>query len=166
MIYEVEVRPGPNSGFFNYYTETVEASTSHDAVARVQRANPGCIVRCTKSYNKQRSSGGGSESSGIEGGGAIALIGLGVLAWLFMSFTPWILMLIGGTAGTWIGEKVTGQSVEEYTEREDDQGHMQAAIVLVLALVLGGIGFVKGTDMKKEFDKPSSPSIPAQVQQK
>lgn len=40
MLYDIEVRPGRNTEFFQYYTETVEAQTSHDAVARVQRSNP------------------------------------------------------------------------------------------------------------------------------
>jgi len=113
---------------------------------------------------RQVSSGGSSFSGGssVDGGGAIALIGLVAAGWAFVSFTPWILMGLGGALGTWIGEKVTGQSVEDYTNRDDDSGHSQAAIVLALALILGGVGFVKGNEIKKGFDAPDSP---AQVQQ-
>ena len=46
-LYDVEVRPGPNSEFFQYYTETVEAHTSDDATKRVERMNPGCNCRVT-----------------------------------------------------------------------------------------------------------------------
>jgi hypothetical protein len=163
MLFDIQVRPGRNSGYFQYYTETVEAATSHDAVAKVQRANPGCQVVCTRSYNKP-SGNKSSGSSDIDGGGLIGLIGLAAAAWAFVSFTPWILMILGGASATWIGEKITGQSVEEYNEREDDKGHGKAAIVLVLALIAGGFGFVKGDEIKKGFDAPSD--TPAQVQSK
>jgi hypothetical protein len=72
-------------------------------------------------------------------------------------------MLLGGAAGAWIGEKVTGQSLEEYTDRDDDSGHGKAALVLALTLFAGGFGFVQGDGIKKGFDAPSTP---AQVQQK
>ena len=90
MLYDIEVRPGPDSGFFQYYTETVEAATSHDAVARVQRANPGCYVRCCKSYNKPSESSS-SGSTGDVGGylilGAI-LFGIWVVVEYWWIVTP------------------------------------------------------------------------------
>ena len=46
-LYEVEVRPGPNSEYFQYYTETVEAPTSNDALKRVERRNPDCTCYVT-----------------------------------------------------------------------------------------------------------------------
>lgn len=161
MLYDIQVRPGPNGPFFNYYTETVEALTSHDAVERVQRANPGCQVICSRSYNKPNNKSSGDSDVSIESAGT--LLGLAIAAWAFVSFTPWILMVLGGAAASWIGEKVTNQSLEEYTERKDDKGHTKAAIVLALAILAGGFGFVQGTEIKKGFDAPSTP---AQVQPK
>jgi hypothetical protein len=111
-----------------------------------------------RQVNSNNSSSSGSGVGDI--GGTAALIGLFAVGWAFVSFTPWILMGLGGAAGAWIGEKVTGQSVQEYNERDDDLGHSKAAIVLALALVLGGIGFVKGDQIKKGFD---APSVPEQV---
>jgi hypothetical protein len=107
---------------------------------------------------------GDSNSSGssLDFGGTVGLIGLVVAGWAFISFTPWILMGLGGATGTWIGQKVTGQSLEEYNERDDGSGNKRAAVVVALALILGGIGFVKGDDLKKSFDAPDAP---AQVQQ-
>jgi anti-sigma factor RsiW len=93
----------------------------------------------------------------------VGLIGLISVGWAFMTFTPWILMLLGGAAGAWIGEKVTGQSGEDYTERDDDLGHGKATILLALSLILGGVGFVQGDAIKKGFDAP--PVTPVQVQQ-
>jgi hypothetical protein len=62
MFYEIEVRPGQGMPHFNYYTEVVEAPTSQDAIARVQRKNPGCMISCCRSWSgsnspKQGSSG-------------------------------------------------------------------------------------------------------------
>jgi hypothetical protein len=103
-----------------------------------------------------------SSGSGLDFGGTVALIGLIAAGWAFVSFTPWILMGLGGATGTWIGQKVTGQTIEEYNERDDGSGNKRAAIVVALALILGGIGFVKGDELKKSFDAPDAA---AQVQQ-
>jgi len=107
---------------------------------------------------KSSSSSGGSGTS-FEG--SAGMIGLIAVACLLYAFTPWILMLVGGAAGAWISEKVTGQSIEEYNERDDDQGHRSAAIVLATALILGGVGFVQGDSLKKGFDAPSD--VPTEV---
>jgi hypothetical protein len=108
-----------------------------------------------------RNSSSGSSEGSL--GGTVGLIGLAAAAWFLYAFTPWILMLLGGAAGAWGAEKITGQSVEDYTERTDDLGHGKAAIVLVAALILGGIGFVQGDALKKGFDAPDTPT---QVRQK
>lgn len=103
MLYDIEVRPGPDTGFFQYYTETVEANTSHDAVARVQRSNPGCNVRCCASYNAPNDSSGGGSFSDGDGEGAmaaIAILGTIVLVMWAWPVLKWVLLLslIGGAA--------------------------------------------------------------------
>lgn len=143
------------------YSVTVEAGASYVARQEIERLyNPIFIRNLHQVRNNSSSSSGDSDSSSV--GGAVALIGLVAAGWAFMSFTPWILMGLGGAAGTWIGEKVTGQSIEEYNERDDDLGHSKAVIVLALALILGGLGFVKGDELKKGFDAPSD--TPTEVQ--
>ena len=134
----------------------VEAATFQGAKEQIY-ARHGDVQQIV---NLRQVSNRSSGSSGVDLGdsvGAVGLIGLVAIGWAFVSFTPWILMGLGGAFGTWVGEKVTGQSLEEYSEREDDSGHKKAAIVLALALVLGGIGFVKGDQIKKGFDVPSVP---------
>lgn len=137
----------------------VEAATFSGAKEQIY-AKHGDVQQITNLRQVNNSSG--SSSSSFDGGGTVALLGLIAAGWAFMSFTPWILMVVGGAAGTWIGEKLTGQSVEEYSESNSDTGHTKAAIVLALALILGGVGFVKGDEIKKGFDSPSD--TPAQVQ--
>ena len=142
------------------YSVTVEAGAAYVAREEIERLYSPIFVRNLHQISRNSpSSSGDSDSSSA--GGAVALIGLIAAGWAFMSFTPWILMGLGGAVGTWIGEKVTGQTLEEYSERSDDSGTSKAGIVIVLALLLGGLGFVKGDELKKGFDAPSD--TPAQV---
>ncbi len=143
-------------------TTEVEAATFSGAKEQIY-AKHGKVQQITNLRQVRSSGGGSSSSSGGDGSGAVALIGLIAAAWAFFTFTPWILMLLGGGAGAWIGEKVTGQSIEDYNDRDDDAGHSKAVIVLALSLVLGGIGFVQGDSIKKGFDAPTD--APTQVQQ-
>lgn len=148
---------GSKSGYVD-----IEVSANTLGGAKEQLQN---VYGAEQIINLREVSKSSSESSGSGAslGGTATLIGLFAAGWAFMTFTPWILMVIGGAAGTWIGEKVTGQSVEEYGDTDEDTGHGKAAIVLALALIAGGVGFVKGDEIKKGFDAPSS--TPAQVQQ-
>lgn len=141
-------------------TTEVEAATFSGAKEQIY-AKHGDVQQITNLHQVRKSSGSSSGSSEIDGAGVIGLVGLAAAAWAFVSFTPWILMLLGGAAATWIGEKVTDQSIEEYGESNDDSGHGKAAIVVALALIAGGFGFVKGDEIKKGFDAPSD--TPAQV---
>lgn len=144
-------------------TTEVEAATYGGARQQIyaKHGNVGQIVNLRQVSNSRSSSSGDSDSSG---NGTVALVGLMIAAWAFFTFTPWILMGLGGAVGTWIGEKITGLSVVEYGEGNEDTGHKQAAIILALALILGGVGFVKGAQIKADFDKPEN-SPPAKVQQ-
>jgi hypothetical protein len=139
------------------YSVTVEAGASYVAKEEIERLYRPIFVRNLRQVSRNSGSESSSESSV---GGAIALVGLIAAGWAFVSFTPWILMGLGGAAGTWIGQKVTGQTIEEYNERDDGLGNKRAAAVVALALLLGGIGFVKGDEIKKGFD---APSVPAEV---
>ena len=84
MLFDIEVRPGPDSDFFQYYTETVEANTHSDAVARVERRNPGCICRCTNSYNAPKSGSSSTDSGDMLG--YLGLFAILFVIWLFIEF--------------------------------------------------------------------------------
>ncbi len=139
-----------------YQELEVQSNTLYGAKEQFQR-----IYGAEQIINLREVRDSSSSGSGIgDVSGTVGLIGLVAAGWAFVSFTPWILMGLGGAFGLWVGEMVTGQSVEEYTSRDDDKGHTKAAIVLALSLILGGIGFVKGDEIKKGFD---APSVPEQV---
>ena len=139
-----------------YQELEVQSNTLYGAKEQFQR-----IYGAEQIINLREVRGESTSGSGIgDVGGTVGLIGLVALCWAFMSFTPWILMGLGGAFGTWVGEKVTGQSIEEYNERDDGLGNKRAVAVVALALILGGIGFVKGDQIKKGFD---APSVPAEV---
>ena len=65
--YDIEVRPTSNTDFFQYYTETVKAPTTSDAVKRVKRMNPGASCVCINIEY-----GDGDSSSYSSSGGACA----------------------------------------------------------------------------------------------
>lgn len=141
------------------YSVTVEAGAAYVARQEIERLYNPIFIRNLHQVRSVSSTS--SESSG-DGTGAVLLIGLVAAGWMFMSFTPWVLMGLGGTLGTWIGEKVTGQTLEDYNERGDGLGNKRVAFVIALALLLGGLGFVKGDEIKKDFE---SQNTPAQIQQ-
>lgn len=103
MLYDIEVRPKPGTEFFQYYTETVEALTSQDAIARVKRRNPGCDCRCTRSYSENE---WGSESlNNTDLGGTIILCAIVFVLWLIIEYW-WIAVPILAIAALgWIADK-------------------------------------------------------------
>jgi|TARA_B100000900_G_scaffold360407_1_gene332482 hypothetical protein len=101
------------------------------------------------------SSSGGGIDIGSWGGIAVAA----VVLFLLIEFTPWILMFGMGATGAWFGEKITGQSIEEYAESDDDKGHGAISVVLILSLILGGIGFVKGNEIKQSINNDTTTEV-------
>jgi len=94
-------------------------------------------------------------SSPLPAGSSIWLIGIFSAGAAFLYLTPWVLMLIYGGLATWAGEKVTDQSLQEYTDTPDDtttdNQHKKAMIVAAAALLFGGIGFIQGTFLHKDL---------------
>jgi len=157
--YRAEVFVNSNVGTI---TTEVESATSYGAKEQIY-AKHGNVQSITNLRQVSKNSNFSSDDSiSIESIGT--LIGIGFVIWIFISFTPIILMSIGGAAGAWISEKITGQSISEYAERTDDSGHWKFLTVLAITLIFGGYGFVKGVELKKGFDSPSSP--PAQIKSK
>ena len=136
------------------YSVTVEAGASYVAKQEIERLYRPIFIQNLREVRN------GSSSSGSDVSGGASVVGVGLLAacFAFVYFTPWVLMFLLGGVSTWIGEVVTGQSLEEYTQRDDDYGHRRAALVVVLALLAGGFGFVKGDEIKKGFDAPDAPA--------
>jgi len=146
----------------SYFPVTVEAGASYVAKETIQHIYSPISIRNLHQVSNRSSSNPAASEASMNA--TVALIGIIAVAWVFMSFTPWILMGLGGAAGAWIGGKVTGQTIEDYNDRDDDSGHGKAVILLALSLILGGVGFVQGDALKKGFDAPSD--TPTQVRQK
>jgi hypothetical protein len=142
---------GSSSGFVDI---EVSASTINGAKEQLQRVYGAEQITNLREVRNNSTSG----SSGLDIDGTLGMVGLIAAACVLYAFTPWVLMLLGGAAGAWVSEKITGQSIEEYNERTDDQGHGKAAIVIAAALILGGVGFVQGDALKKGFDAPDTPT--------
>jgi len=143
--YQAKIKTTPTG---SYYTVTVEAGASYVAKQEIER-----LYRPISILNLQQVSSGNDTQFSPEA----SWIGIGAIGalFLFAMFTPLILMGIGGAIGTKFGEIATGQSLEEYTERDDDHGHKRAAFVVALALLFGGIGFTQGHKLHQEFNSES-----------
>ena len=136
------------------YDVKVEAPSISDAYTIIERREGverkyiGTISVIEESSSSS-SSGGGLD---IGSTGALVILGGGLLA--FFTLTPWILMGIGGAAGTWIAQKATGYSLEEYTDSKNpsETENKKAMAIFCAAVLLGGIGFVSGDNIKKGFD--------------
>lgn len=91
--------------------------------------------------------------SSVSGGAAI--VGLFAAAGLFLYFTPWVLMTAYGGAGTWLSQKITGQTLNDYfdsgskTKSEDKK----FLIVMTSAILCGMVGFIHGTSWNSELNK-------------
>ena len=156
--YIIQVRPG-SSDSFQFYEEEVTASTRDDAVKKIERANPGCNVTCMGSVY---SSNDESSLNGV--GGTATLISIFFGIWLIFVFSPWVLMVGGGAAGVWLGEKVTGKNINEMcNDIERGSNSKAGAILLILMMLGGGFGFVKGNQIHEIF--MGNNDIPAQIQQ-
>jgi hypothetical protein len=118
------------------------------------------------SYSSSNSSSGSSMDIGTSMGLLVLLGGL----WAFFTFTPWILMLVYGMGSTWVAEKVTGQSIADYGEsQEDDQAdsaHKKALAVVLSAVIFGGAGFIQGSNIQKDWEVESKQPKTEQVQNK
>lgn len=111
-----------------------------------------------------------SNSNSSDPGSILGLILVAGGIWAFITFMPWVLMIVYGSAATWSAEKITGQSVEEYsnTKNPDDKQSKKALIVFVTAVFFGGLGFVQGSGWQKGLnsDTPSNQPKVEEVRQK
>lgn len=136
------------------YSVTVEAGASYVAKEEIERLyKPIYIHNLRQVHNDSGSSG-----SDVDPGTAAVFAGIIGVCYLLVTFTPWVLMVFLGWFGFWAGEMITGQTMEEYAEREDDHGNKRLAFVLALSLIAGGFGFIKGDEIKKGFDAPDAPA--------
>ena len=143
--FQADIKTTPTG---SVYTVTVEAGASYVAKQEIERLYRPIFIQNLRQVSSSNSPSYSPEASWI----GIGLVGS---LFLFAMFTPWVLMTIGGAIGTFFGEIVTQQSLEEYTQREDDHGHKRAAFVVALALIFGGIGFTQGQSLHHEFNKES-----------
>jgi hypothetical protein len=100
-------------------------------------------------YSSSSSSSSPSMDMGTSMGLLVLLGGL----WLFFTYTPWVLMFLYGPGSTWLAEKLTGQSIEEYTETENptDGQHKKALAIILSAIIFGGAGFIQGSNLQREW---------------
>lgn len=140
--YEADVWLGQSSG---RQKVQVESNTLHGAKEQIILRYQSSDIRNLHEVGVDELGFSTSDSSGS--GAWVGVIGIFGLGWLFMTFTPWVLMILGGASACWITQKITGLDLEDY---EDE--HIRALLIVTLTLVAGGYGFVKGNEIKQEFE--------------
>jgi hypothetical protein len=128
----------------------VNAATSTGAADQLKNVYGAHYIR-----NLRRVRTEGDSGSSLPAGSSIWIAGILGAGAAFLYLTPWVLMAIYGGVATWVGEKVTDQSVQEYTDTPEsettDSQHKKAMIVVGAALLFGGIGFIQGTFLHKDL---------------
>jgi len=150
--YKAEIKTVPTGGQFTVTTESGSISTAREQIEKLY--DPIYI------YNLRECRGDGNSSSIGDVGGGVALVGVIAAGWAFLTFAPWVLMLVGGATGTWIGEKVTGKSIDEITDSGTNT--KAGAILLSLMMLGGGVGFVKGHEFQTYMNTPDSVEVQQQ----
>lgn len=138
--YQAEVQTVSSGGFMTVTVESGSLSTAKQVIQHIY--NPITI----RNLRQVRGSSSSSVSVG-DIGSTGAMISLIAIVWALVTFTPWVLMVFFGGFGTWVGEKLTGLSVSDYANSNEDTGHKRMAFILVLALLAGGFGFVQGNQL-------------------
>ncbi len=152
---------GTQSGYVDI---EVGASSMNGAKEQLQT-----IYGAQQIVNLREIRSGGGSSVSMPSGGSVWFVGLLGSAALFLYFTPWVLMVVYGGLATWVGEKVTGQTLAEYgdEENETEEQSKKALITAAAALLFGGIGFIHGTiwnsDLNKEYNLDGKQSKVEQV---
>lgn len=115
-------------------------------------------------YSRQSYSNSSSSGPSMDVDTSVGLLVLLGGLWAFFTFAPWVLMLVYGMGSTWIAEKVTGQSIAEYGECEDDDqpnsAHKKALAVLLSAVIFGGAGFIHGSNLQREWEVDNNSNQP------
>ena len=150
-IFRAKCWLGSSSG---YQDLEVKANTINGAKQQFER-----IYGAEQVVNLREVTGGsrGGSGDGLSIGGTAGLIGLVASVWVFVTFTPWILMSLGGIVGAWVSEKVLGQTLGDYVNDASPtkSNHIRAILVLITTISLGGVGFYQGDQLKKSFDEPT-----------
>lgn len=144
--YQAEVQTVSTGGFMTVTVESGSLSTAKQVIQHIY--NPITI----RNLREVRGSNSSSVSVG-DIGSMGAMISLIAIVWALVTFTPWVLMTFLGGFGTWVGEKITGMSVSDYANSNEDVGHKRMAFILVLALLAGGFGFVQGHQIMNDTNK-------------
>jgi hypothetical protein len=133
-----------------YVDIEVNAATSNGAIEQLKNVYGAEQIR-----NLRQVRTGGDSGSSLPSGSSIWIAGILGAGAAFLYLTPWVLMVIYGGLSTWVGEKITDQSVQEYIDTPDsettDDQHKRAMIVFGAALLFGGLGFIQGTFLHKDL---------------
>ncbi len=85
--------------------------------------------------------------------GGLVLIGLGVFVWLFVSYTPYILMATFGWGSAWALTKLSGKTTDDLLEKKNQRLYQ---LIFIASLFCGGLGMVWGDKIHQHYSENST----------
>jgi len=141
---------GSSSGYQDLEVKANTITGAKEQFQRIYGAEQVVNISEVRNYGSVNS----GSSSGLTFNEMVSLAGFAGAIWVFLTFTPWILMSLGGVIGVWISQKMVGQEIGEYFDHSNNSktSHLKMAFVLFLTLSFGGLGFYQGNNLQKSFE--------------
>jgi hypothetical protein len=156
--YKADVWLGSNSGM-----QTVEVNSSSftgviEQICSIYNVTSNQI-RNVREVSSNRNQGvAGDDSAGAYGG--LVLVGLGVFVWLFVSYTPYLLMGTFGWGSAWAFTKLAGKTTNELLEKKNRRLYQS---IFIASLFCGGLGMVWGDRIHQHYSDSSTVEPAAKI---
>jgi hypothetical protein len=149
--YKADVWLVSNSGM-----QTVEVNSSSFSGVIEQICNiynvSSTQIRNVREVSSNRNQDAASDDSAGAFGGLV-LIGLGVFVWLFVSYTPYLLMGTFGWGSAWALTKLSGKTTDELLEKKNQKLYQS---IFIASLFFGGLGMVWGNRIHQHYSENST----------
>jgi hypothetical protein len=149
--YKADVWLVSNSGM-----QTVEVNSSSFSGVIEQICNiynvSSTQIRNVREVSSNRNQDAASDDSAGAFGGLV-LIGLGVFVWLFVSYTPYLLMGTFGWGSAWALTKLSGKTTDELLEKKNQKLYQS---IFIASLFFGGLDMVWGDRIHQHYSENST----------
>jgi hypothetical protein len=149
--YKADVWLVSNSGM-----QTVEVNSSGfsgviEQICNIYNVSSTQIRNVREVSSNRNQDAASDDSAGALGG--LVLIGLGVFVWLFVSYTPYLLMGTFGWGSAWALTKLSGKSTDELLEKKNQKLYQS---IFIASLFFGGLDMVWGDRIHQHYSENST----------
>jgi hypothetical protein len=141
--YKADVWLGSNSGM-----QTVEVNSSSYSGVVEQICNIYNVSSDKIRNIREVSNTTNNNTYSDDSGGTLTLIGLCIFVWLFISYTPGLLMGTFGWGSAWGLTKLAGKTTDELLDKKNRKLYH---LIVILSLFCGGVGMVWGDKIQHDY---------------